>query len=609
MTQLRRLAALFFCCPYLCPLFGQNYFQETFDLGFSDRGFALETMPNGDIMLAGSSGPAGSEKMWIQKISAQGVVLWSKTFADNESAVTRDIQRTADGNLLAIYNTSAAGSPPVVGAWMKVSGNGDVVWSKTASLTCELNRILPLAAGGYLLTGYAKPALFRNALAVKIDENGNVVWTAHFGDTGDDEIGKCVEDDQGFIYCGGYSADQAPNSDGMLAKIAPNGAVLWARKYRTWNIVERFAGVATFSGSSDLLLAGHAISPLFEYDKIWLTCVNSAGDVKWSYTYELPDLDVAAVDVLSLPGDQFLISAGKNDNSIGSTAVLIKIAQNGAMLWKYEYKAGGERALFREVLPATGGFVAAGSSVRNGNEDMYMARVGPEGLLPGTECCPALIDLTRKDVAPEVEPFTPGTQAGFLPLATLVVGSDVLPASKNVCSPIDLSFSVSDTSICPGECIDIAIAGDTSGIIDTLLTPGGMPDSTLPARVCFPNNGTFFITRQGSNGICDTKKFTIKIEVGTRPDAFPNAFTPNGDGVNDTYKPLFFCPVITTDFRVYNRWGQKVFETQDPNQAWDGKVDGRDAPSDVYAWQVEYEAFREGSQQKFKAKGDVALLR
>lgn len=609
MTQLRLIAALLPCCLALGRAGGQNYFQETFDLGFSDRGFALETMPNGDIMLAGSSGPAGSEKMWIQKTSAQGVVLWSKTFADNGSAIARDIQKTADGNLLAIYNTSAAGSSAVVGAWMKISGNGDVIWSKTASLTCELHRILPLAAGGFLLTGYAEPASFRNALALKIDENGNVVWTAHFGDTGDDEIGKCWEDDQGFIYCSGYSADQDLNPDGMLAKIAPNGSVLWARRYRTGNIIEEFAGVAPFSGGSDLLLAGHTVSPLFEYDKIWLTCVNSAGDVKWSYTYELPDLDIAAVDVLSLPGDQFLVSAGKTDNGIGSTAILMKIAQNGNMLWKYEYKTGGERALFREVLPASGGFVAAGSSVRNGDEDLYAVRVGAEGLLPGTECCPASADLTRKDVVPDVELFTPGTQTGVIPLNTLAVGAAVSPTSRNICSPVDLSFSVSDTSICPGECIDIAIAGDTSGIVDTLLIPGGVPDSTHPGRICYPANGTFLITREGSNGICDKKKYAVKIEVGTRPDAFPNAFTPNGDGVNDTYKPLFFCPVITTGFRVYNRWGQKVFETKDPNKAWDGKVDGKDAPSDVYAWQVEYEAVREGVKQKLKAKGDVTLLR
>ncbi len=55
-------------------------------------------MSNGDMMLAGSSGPAGSETMWIQKISAQGNVLWSKTFADNTFAIARDIQKTADGN-------------------------------------------------------------------------------------------------------------------------------------------------------------------------------------------------------------------------------------------------------------------------------------------------------------------------------------------------------------------------------------------------------------------------------------------------------------------------------------------------------------------------------
>lgn len=609
MTQLRLLTALLLLCFSTSLLQGQNYSQRTYDLGFSDRGYAAEVSPNGDILLAGRYGPAGFEKTWILKTTAQGGVLWSKQFEDNGLTIARDIRRTSDGNFLVAFNKMTNNSTVTVGAWMKISGAGEVLWSKTASFNSEFKKILPLASGGYLLTGNAVPTSFLNALAVKIDENGNVVWVANFGDSGDDEIEKCWEDDQGFIYCAGYSADTDLNPDGLLAKIGPNGSILWARRYRTGNITEEFAGVAPFSGSSDLLLAGHTVSPLFEYDKIWLTRVTSAGDVKWSRTYELPDLDIAAIDVVSIPGDQFVISAAKLDNSIGSPAILMKIAQNGNLLWKYEYKTGGERAIFRKVIPVADGFVAAGSAVRNGDEDIYMAHVGPEGLMPGTECCPASVSLAIKDVSPEMEIFTPGTQAGFVPLNDLVVGSDVMPAMRDVCTPVDLSFSVSDTSICPGECIDITLVGNTGGVIDSILTPGGIPDSTQPGRICYPNAGTFFITRQGTNGVCDLKKFSKKIEVGTRPDAFPNAFTPNGDGVNDTYKPLFFCPVLTTHFIVFNRWGQKVFETRDPDKAWDGKVNGKDAPSDVYGWRVEYEAIREGSQQKLTAKGDVTLLR
>jgi gliding motility-associated-like protein len=135
-----------------------------------------------------------------------------------------------------------------------------------------------------------------------------------------------------------------------------------------------------------------------------------------------------------------------------------------------------------------------------------------------------------------------------------------------------------------------------------------MPDAANPLRICYPAAGFYFITRKGANGVCE-KEQSVRVEVGNRPDAFPNAFTPNGDGVNDVFRPLFRCPVLTSYFRVYNRWGQVVFESREPDAAWDGKTDGVEAASDVYAWQLEYEVLRDGIAEKRKEKGDVALLR
>ena len=102
---------------------------------------------------------------------------------------------------------------------------------------------------------------------------------------------------------------------------------------------------------------------------------------------------------------------------------------------------------------------------------------------------------------------------------------------------------------------------------------------------------------------------TENLLVRSIADQFPNAFTPNGDAVNDVFRPLHFCPVAVTDFRVYDRWGRLVFQAQDPEQGWDGTFQGKPAPAEVYAWRVEYEAMREDGRQRFSEKGDVTLLR
>ena len=50
----------------------------------------------------------------------------------------------------------------------------------------------------------------------------------------------------------------------------------------------------------------------------------------------------------------------------------------------------------------------------------------------------------------------------------------------------------------------------------------------------------------------------------------PNTFTPNGDGANDLFKPRQNLFVQTVDFKVYNQWGNLLFETQNPDILWDG---------------------------------------
>ena len=63
----------------------------------------------------------------------------------------------------------------------------------------------------------------------------------------------------------------------------------------------------------------------------------------------------------------------------------------------------------------------------------------------------------------------------------------------------------------------------------------------------------------------------------------PNTFTPNGDGANDIFTPYPFCFIESVEFKVFNRWGQSVFETTDPNLNWDGKNrKGEDLPEGPY---------------------------
>lgn len=85
----------------------------------------------------------------------------------------------------------------------------------------------------------------------------------------------------------------------------------------------------------------------------------------------------------------------------------------------------------------------------------------------------------------------------------------------------------------------------------------------------------------------------------------PNAFTPNGDGINDKVFVRGYG-INKMTWRIYNRWGEMVFETIDKNQGWDGTYKGTIQPKEVYHYvlAVEY-----SNKTKYEKKGDITLLR
>ena len=86
----------------------------------------------------------------------------------------------------------------------------------------------------------------------------------------------------------------------------------------------------------------------------------------------------------------------------------------------------------------------------------------------------------------------------------------------------------------------------------------------------------------------------------------PNAFTPDHSGHNDVFRPVIMGNVSYFDFQVFNRWGQKVFETQTPGAGWDGNIGGLPSVADTYVWICRYSL---SGQEMRTERGSVVLIR
>lgn len=202
-------------------------------------------------------------------------------------------------------------------------------------------------------------------------------------------------------------------------------------------------------------------------------------------------------------------------------------------------------------------------------------------------------------------------------------GCDSLKVLKLNVNPIP-STTIS-TSICKGEEFEgYSMAGmyrdvftssngcDSIRILDLAVNETPDPDLGNKTAICngdsiilspgrFLNyqwqdgstNDHYVVKRAGfysvivSNG-CYMAKKEIRIMDGICQIRFPNAFSPNGDGKNEIFRTITDLQLPGYHLVVFNRWGQKIFESADPYKGWDGNFNGSKQPVGVYVWNCSF---------------------
>ena len=167
-----------------------------------------------------------------------------------------------------------------------------------------------------------------------------------------------------------------------------------------------------------------------------------------------------------------------------------------------------------------------------------------------------------------------------------------------------------DTLIWDGESTTLHAAVGSGYSASYLWSPAASidrPDIADPTVTPTDSITTYTVT--ATSGSC-TKTATVKIhsrEVVCGPPMFviPNAFTPNGDGINDA---VCFNSNQLAEFTItiFNRWGEAVYSSDDPTQCWDGTYRGTPCPQGVYTYTCHITCFGNHTNH---LKGDITLIR
>ena len=541
------------------------------------------------------------------------------------------------------------------GALTKITKGGTIIWQKNLAAPDRIdefycavkttdNRIL-VAGRSYILANGHQGVTF-----TKLDVDGNILWQKIY--PGNESIvpAKIIQGSNGYFYVAATGTLNSPENKVTLLKLTNEGELVWTRIYTTASgLHTRSRDLAEIG--DQLYISGSAY-PDTEHlsgSGFLMQVSKNTGDIGWAKKYAIDNLATTFTQIFS-SGNHLIVNCNQ-------ASTVLKLDQNGdivskARLWNRTMLAGMRLGVYKDtqivvanvmrpvqtdgsyilgitsldsnlnirwnrqydkpvgfywnlnwVHPTANGIFITGTQV--GVTDRYwhsLVRVDNEGLLtacpPGNAAADTIppgititdhvfsaVDFNLVDSTHKMEPVLGG-------LSTQIVCFDDGPK----CAKVTLG---ADTTICPATSVTLH-AG--SHFINYQWQDGSTSESLL-----ITTPGTYWVQVTDSNQ-CISRD-TIEIQTSTEcPQAiyFPNAFTPNNDGLNDIFRSIVKGHVEFFQFTVFNRQGAILYESTDPGQGWDGKIKGLSARRDTYIWVCTYKF---PGQEQRRERGTVTLIR
>lgn len=504
-----------------------------------------------------------NQNKYLMRLNKKGDIIWSKRYGgfndvDTINSGKTDVVVLSDGNIALaggarMFNDRTKTNDLFL---TKLDPNGNQLWAKNylfANINNAhtiFNSVINTIDGGYLLCG-SITTLERSILLLKTDANGKVEWTRTYknykGDSESFEDG--IQAIQLLDGSFGLIMDQARGngSANIIAQINANGTV--AKAFRVWTSpfpsVFLRANTAIYDGTnSAFVVSASTFGGLLQQNLLYK--IRLDGTFEWKYNY--------SPDIFSLPDANSDLVQTKNGNIAHLTS-------------------SSTRPSIRAIYPI---LIISDAKGVTGCEKPVDLSIDKNVLLRVDT-----INIIEKNALAAIDYAVKKTPFSFsvtFPMFNL--GNDSV-----ICSP-DTNFILNATH--PNIDTYKWSTGETTPQI-TLSQSGKYAVTVTNTKFCLTFTDTISITK--------SKKCSYKLNLA-------NAFTPNGDGINDRFGP-FGQEFTVQSFQIFNRWGNLVFEGNETNKAWDGQIKGENAASDVYVYALKYVV----DSQVFALSGEVTLIR
>lgn len=261
----------------------------------NEYGYSIKQTNDRGYIIVGQTTPyeKDSNDIYVVKISENGEVIWTKTFGGTDSDNGVSIELTDDNGYLILGRTTSFGFDMGNPYLIRLNAIGDTIWTKTPSCEspgCSVFDFCITSDGGYLIAGNTfsyNEGEWGHVFLLKTDSNGDKVWSKIYTNYMEN-VGVSVKEspDGGYIIVGpSYRNLSVPYTSGIVqTKTDHSGNVLWSKAFNKWGETYGYSVDKTID--SGYIISGKAVNPNNYNGNVYLIKTNSVGDTRWTKLYD-----------------------------------------------------------------------------------------------------------------------------------------------------------------------------------------------------------------------------------------------------------------------------------------------------------------------------------
>lgn len=346
--------------------------ELTFGGSSYDEGHAIiQTSDHGYLVVGysesfgtSSGNPDNDVDVYVVRTDVDGTKIWSKVYDEAYFEHAYEVIETEDKGFLIVGDINYGAGQPSDVYLLKIGKKGEFEWSRTYGSPLyreQGNDVVKAAGGGYAIIGLTKETLSgdNDIQLIRIDNDGNVLWTKNYGYEGDDERGNALValPDGGFAFVGSAKADGDIFGDMTIYRVDASGEIVWSSVFGSPTAGDEATDILLTDNGTSLVLVGHIETE----GKGYLRKYDLDGNVTWFQPVQLglASAFYAATEM----ADGGIVATGIVTEFPGAdiNVLVAKVSASGELIWAN--RAGSPGTVdygYSIVNTADGGFIIGG---------------------------------------------------------------------------------------------------------------------------------------------------------------------------------------------------------------------------------------------------------